>query len=233
MKPEAKGYILKEYGSWSVLTIAYLVGLGVSRDFSWMAIPLFLALGLLVNSKQALSKWIRKAADRTSLLIFLAQVGVAAIVMFAVFGADVLRLLWLLIFPTAYLISNAFLGEHGILTELLGFILLSLAAVLAKFLIVGGVDVRLFIAVALYFCAGVFKIKAVLRGRPRDRMAAVIHVLIAVTVYHRWHISIIILLPLIENIIASATLYRVRLKTTGWIEVAKSLAFLLLMIAFF
>jgi hypothetical protein len=31
MKPESKGYFLKEYGSWSVLTVACIVGIGVSR----------------------------------------------------------------------------------------------------------------------------------------------------------------------------------------------------------
>jgi len=54
MKPEGKGYILKEYGSWSVLTVAFLIGLGVTRELPWQALPLFIALGLLVNSKQAL-----------------------------------------------------------------------------------------------------------------------------------------------------------------------------------
>ena len=53
MRPEIKGYILKEYGAWSVLIIVSLIGVGVSRAFSWTLIPLFLALGLLINSKQA------------------------------------------------------------------------------------------------------------------------------------------------------------------------------------
>jgi hypothetical protein len=233
MKPEAKGYLLKEYGSWSVMSIAFLTGLGVSHSFSWRVLPLFFALGLLINSKQALTKWFRRAGDRTPLVIFLGQIGVASAILIAIFGADIMRLLPLLIFPTAYLISNKLAGEHGILTEILGFVLLSLAAVLAKFQITGGLDVRLFIAVALYFVAGVFKIKAVVRGRPGDRVAAILHVLASIIIYRIMHIPVIILLPLAENIIASTTLYRVRLRTTGWIEVAKSLAFLWLMIAFF
>jgi hypothetical protein len=53
MKPEVKGYILKEYGSWSVLTIAYLVGLGSAAVFLESG-PAFLALGLLINSSKRL-----------------------------------------------------------------------------------------------------------------------------------------------------------------------------------
>jgi hypothetical protein len=56
MRPEAGGYVLKEYGSWSVLAVAFLTGLGVSRAFPWQAVPVFVALGLLVNSKQAYTK---------------------------------------------------------------------------------------------------------------------------------------------------------------------------------
>jgi len=59
MRNETKGYILKEYGSWSVLIIAYLIGLLVSREFKWEAIPIFASLALLINSKQAYMKWVQ------------------------------------------------------------------------------------------------------------------------------------------------------------------------------
>lgn len=233
MRPEGKGYILKEYGSWSVLIVAFLAGLGVSRAFPWQAIPLLLALGLLINSKQAYTKWVRGKGDRTPLVIFLGQVAAATVVLLALFGGSLPQLLPLLVLPAAYLLMNRFAGEHHILTELLGFALLSLAAVLAKFLVVQGVDVRLFAATALYFTAGVFKVKAVLFRKMRDRILAVLYILFVGIVYQRFHIALIILLPLAENIVMAATLYKVRLQTTGWIEVAKSLAFLGLMIAYF
>ncbi|MHB8846788.1 MAG: YwiC-like family protein [Nitrospirota bacterium] len=233
MRPEGKGYILKEYGSWSVLVVAFLAGLGVSRAFSWQALPLFLALGLLINSKQAYTKWVRGKGDRTPLIVFLGQIAVAAVVLLALFGDSLPQLMPLLVFPAAYLLMNRFAGEHHILTELLGFALLSLAAVLAKFLVVQGVDVRLFAATALYFTAGVFKVKAVLFKKTRDRILAVLYILLAAVVFKRFVIPLVILLPLIENVVMAVTLYKVRLQTTGWIEVAKSLAFLGLMIAYF
>jgi hypothetical protein len=233
MRSGSKGYFLKEYGSWSVLTIAYLIGIGVSRGWSWIAIPLFLALGLLINSKQAFTKWMRQKGDGRSLAVFLGQVLIATAILLAIFGSDVPRLLPLLMIPAAYLILNRLAGEHFVITELLGFALLSLAAVLAKFLITNGVDARLFVAVAFYFTAGVFKIKAFLFRKTMDRVFTVAYVLFAVLAYRDFHLSLLLLLPLLENIAAAATLYKVRLQTTGWIEVAKSLAFLLLMLLYY
>ena len=233
MKPEGKGYILREYGSWSVLIVAFVIGLGVSRTFPWQAVPMLLALGLLINSKQAYTMWIRKTGDRTPLIVFLGQVTIAAVILIALFGGSIPQLLPLLVLPAAYLLMNRFAGEHFVVTELLGFALLSLAAVLAKFLVVQGVDVRLFVATALYFTAGVFKVKAVLFKKLQDRVLTVLYILFALYSYERFHISGIILLPLVENVIMAVTLYKVRLQTTGWIEVVKSLAFLGLMMYYF
>ena len=233
MKPEGKGYILKEYGSWSVLIVAFISGLVVSREFPWQALPVLLALGLLINSKQAFTKWTRQPAVRKHLMVFLGQIAVAAIILLSVYGRGIPQLLPLLVIPAAYLLMNRLAGEHFVLTELLGFALLSLAAVLAKFLVVEGVDVRLFVAVALYFTAGVFKIKAVLYKKTTDRVLTVLYVLFAAYVYRRFQVSLLILIPLCENIFMAATLYKVRLQTTGWIEVAKSAAFLMLMARLF
>lgn len=233
MRIEAKGYFLKEYGSWSVLTVAYLIGIGVSKAFTWTAIPLFLALGLLINSKQAYTKWSRRTEDRKSLIIFVGHIAAATIVLLAVFGSDIPMLLPLLVFPLAYLVMNKFAGEHSVLTELLGFTLLSLSAVLAKFLLTGGVDVRLFVGTAVYFTAGVFKVKALLLKKKKDRVLTMLHVVFAALVYQRMHIPVIILLPLVDNLIVSAFLYKVKLQTTGWIEVGKTLIFLSLFIYYY
>jgi hypothetical protein len=233
MRTEAKGYFLKEYGSWSVLIVAYLIGIGVCKAFTWKAIPLFLALGLLINSKQAYTKWSRRTEDRKSLIIFVGHIVAATIVLLAVFGSDIPMLLPLLIFPLAYLVMNKFAGEHSVLTEVLGFTLLSLSAVLAKFLLTGGMDVRLFVGTAVYFTAGVFKVKALLLKKKKDRVLTMLHVVFAALIYQRMHIPVIILLPLVDNLIVSAFLYKVKLQTTGWIEVGKSLIFLFLFIYYY
>ncbi len=233
MKPTGRGYFLKEYGSWSVLLIAFITGLAVSRAFPWQALPVLLALGLLVNSKQAYMKWSRQPAERKHLWIFLLQVAAAATLLIVIYGRGVPQLLPLLVVSAAYLLSNRLAGEHYLLTEVLGFALLSLAAVLAKFLVVEGVDVRLFVATALYFSAGVFKIKALLFKKRLDRVLTVVYILFSAYLYGRFALSLLILLPLVENIVTALTLYKVRLQTTGWIEVAKSIAFLVLMVQLF
>jgi hypothetical protein len=233
MKPEGNGYFLKEYGSWSVLTVAFLIGLGVSRAFPWQAVPLYAALGLLVNAKQAYMKWTRQPSVRRHLGVFLGQIAAASIVLLSLFAGNLLLVFPLLIVPAAYLLMNRFAGEHYVLTELLGFAILSLAAVLARFLVVEGIDVRLFVATALYFTAGVFKVKAVLLKKMQDRVLTVLYVLLALYAYQRFHIASVVLLPLAENIVMAVTLYKVRLQTTGWIELVKSLAFLALMILYF
>jgi len=229
MSNEAKSYFLKEYGSWSVLIIAFLTGLIASRGFTWQVVPVFVALCLLINSKQALTKWMRGRGERVSLGIFLGHLAIAGAILFAVFSRDIPLLLPLLVFPAMYLLMSWFAGEHFILTEVLGFALISLAAVLAKFTVTGGVDVRLFVAVAFYFTAGVFKVKTLLLKKTRDRVLTVLYVFFAAFVYRGFHISLIILLPLVDNLVAAALLYKVKLRTTGWIEVAKSVLFLILM----
>ncbi len=233
MRSEAKGYILKEYGSWSVLTISYLIGLLVSREFKWEALPVFAALCLLINSKQAFMKWVRQPSIRKPFAIFLGQIIVAAVILVILFKSDIPMLLPLLVFPAAYFVSNRLAGEHFVLTEVLGFVLISLAAVLAKFLITGGLDVRLFVAVALYFAAGVFKVKILLLKRTRERIIMALYALFSIFMYRGYHIPLIILLPFVDNLIVAVAPYKVKLQTTGWIEVAKSVLFLSLMTAYF
>lgn len=234
MRPEGKGYVLKEYGSWSVLLVAFLTGLVVVREFPLAALPVLFSLGLLINSKQAFMKWLRQSTVQKHLVVFLAQIALAGIVLVLVYFEGIVTLLPLLALPAAYLAVNRIAGEHFVVTELLGFALLSLAAVLAKFLVVQGVDVRLFAATALYFTSGVFKVKAVLFRKVRDRILSVLYILFAAVIYRRFQISLFVLLPLAENVVMAVAPYnKVRLQTTGWIEVAKSLAFLTLMGLYF
>ena len=151
----------------------------------------------------------------------------------AIFRSDVPRLLPLLVIPAAYLLSNKLAGEHYLITELLGFALISLAAVLAKFLLTEGLDVRLFVGVALYFMAGVFKVKVALFKKVKDRIYTALFVFFTVYAYRRFYIPVIVLLPLVDNLLAAAVPYKVKLQTIGWIEVAKSILFLVLFVSYY
>lgn len=229
MRNRSRGYILQEYGSWSVLVVAWLSGCGVARACGPRSLALLIGLAFLVNSKQALAVWMR-SSRRQALWVMLAQMAAGAATLFALFGGDSMTLLPLLAIPAAYLASNKIVGEHAIITELLGFALLSVAALLAHNLSSRLLDLRLYAAVALYFTAGVFKIRAVLTSRMLYRILTVVYALFATAAYQQLRVPLIVLLPLAENALAAVTLYKVKLQTTGWIEVAKSLAFLGLLI---
>lgn len=228
-----KNYMLKEYGSWSVLTVAFAAGLVVSRAFPPASTPLFFALGLLINSKQAFMKWVRGQDAGTALQVFIGQIAVAALVFVLIFGDDIYRLLPFAILPAVYLVSNRTTGEHSLSTELLGFGLLSMAGLLSRFLATGLIDMRLFAAAAMYFGGGVFKVRVLLQRRMRDRLMSLLFLIAAVWSYHSLRVPLMILLPLIDNFIATAAPYRLKLRTTGWIEVGKSLMFLFLMLIYF
>ena len=62
-----------------------------------------------------------------------------------------------------------------------------------------------------------------------ERISMVLYVIFAIIAYHLTETPLILLLPLIDNLILSLTLYSVKLKTTGWIELSKGITFLLLM----
>lgn len=233
MQPEFKKYVVKEYGLWSVLLVSALVGLAVSKVFMGETIPLLFALGLLANAKQAYTSWAANHEDKRSFGVFGVQIVLAIGIFVVLFGQEVLALLPLLIFPAAYLLLRRLFGERFLLTELLGIMILSLAAVIVKFQLVGEVDARLFGAVACYFMASSFKVKALLSKSIADRVWSVLYLGFALFAYWGMQIPLIILLPLLDNLLAAVAPYQVKLKTTGWIEVAKSLLFLGLMAALY
>jgi len=226
-----KRYLLKEYGSWGVMVLSYLAGLLVSGGATPRAIPAFVALALAVNSKQALTAWIRSAgpASRVPMVIFIVQVVTASGLLVWLLSADLVRFLPYAAVPCAYLVLLRYAGEHALLTEVSGFILLSTSVLISRYVLSGEIDPRLFIAVAVFFAAGVFKVRAKLRKGIFERSLAVLYVVGALVVYHLIGVPLVVLLPLADNLIFSASLYRVTLKTAGWLEVAKGAAFLVLL----
>jgi hypothetical protein len=121
------------------------------------------------------------------------------------------------------------LGEHSILTEISGFVLLSLSSLFARLAASGVIDPALFIAVAVFFTAGVFKVRVQFKKGVAQRILMVIYIAFAFIVYQLIPIPVLALLPLIDNLIFSITLYRVKVRVTGWLEVLKGVIFLLLM----
>jgi len=228
-------YLLKEYGSWGVLTIAYLTGLVAARQATIKAVAGFLALALLINAKQAVTIWTRAAAKERIApgMIFFAHILIASLLLFPLYQQyDISLLLPFAVFPAAYLLALKFFGEHAIATEALGFILLSLAALVAKAIVGSGLDGSLFIVVAAFFVAGVFRVRLQLKKKMLYRILLFCYVGAAAALFFVMGYRVLLLLPLIDNMVFALTLYRVGLSTTGWIEMAKGFMFLLLMAVF-
>ncbi|MBI4690678.1 MAG: YwiC-like family protein [Nitrospirae bacterium] len=229
-----KRYMLREYGSWGVMTLSFVAGLLGENGFDLNIPAAYIAISLYINSKQAFTLWLRSAADRAkSLTVFLIQVTTATLILLPLIKNDVGRLLPFAIFPLVYVFLLKFKGEHALLTEISGFTILSMSTLIAKYAVSGDIDTKLFITVAVFFTAGVFKVRIQLTRKKFYRELMVVYLAFASIVYHLLNVPIILLLPLIDNLIFSITLYKARLSVTGWTEVLKGMLFLLLMAFFY
>jgi len=213
------------------MTLSYLTGLVVSGRATPGSVAVFMAIALYINSKQAFVLWMRRRGlnPSRSFAFFMLQVLAATMLLLPILGKGQALLMPYAFVPFAYLISLKFLGEHSIITEISGFVLLSLSALLAKLTATGVIDPVLFTTVAIFFTAGVFKVRVQFSKGMLQRILMVSYVGFAIAAYWLMHTPVIVLLPLIDNLVFSITLYKLKLRVTGWLEVFKGVAFLLLM----
>lgn len=213
------------------MTLSYLTGLIVSGRATPGSVAVFIALSLYINSKQSFVLWLRRREERhsISLAVFMVQILVATMMLLPVLGSGLVLLIPYVLAPLAYLLCLKFLGEHSILTEISGFVLLSLSALVAKMTTTGVIDPALFIAVAVFFTAGVFKVRIQFTKGMLQRVLMVIYIAFALVIYQLIHTPVFVLLPLIDNLVFSITLYRAKLSVIGWLEVLKGFVFLVLM----
>ncbi|MBN2654316.1 MAG: hypothetical protein JXR79_04280 [Nitrospirae bacterium] len=220
-------YILKEYGAWSILVISYAAGLLAAGRVTAASVIVLATLCFVINSKQAYTLWSRETRPGLSIAIFCIQIIPAASLLAWIFQSLLPQLLPYAAIPVTYLVLILTAGEHKTITELVGFWTLTLASV-AACASVGIIDPKIYVATALFFSAGVFKIKLQLRKTIFEKIRMALYALICVAVYIFMELPVAALLPLSENLFFSTTLYNVKLKTTGWIEVIKGIAFALL-----
>lgn len=222
-------YLLKEYGSWSVLLLSYIAGMVVAERWPDLSLLLpFISLCILINSKEAFVQWLRRKR-REAFFAFLLQIVIGFLILFITEGDSIFRLYPLALIPLLYLLSLTLSGEHSIFTEIAGFLTLSLASQISFFSLTDDVNLRLYIGVSLFFTAGVFKVRLQLKKGIRERALMILYLVASVLCYLLLNLTPIILLPLIDNLIFALTLYRVRLQVTGWIEVVKGALFLVLL----
>jgi len=226
-----KRYILKEYGSWGVMLMAFAAGPAVSGRFSMKALAALLALALFINAKQAFTVWMRSAAAEKAmpLAIFLGQGVLATALVTAVAGQSITQIIPYAGIPFAYLLCLKLLGEHALPTEVLGFVLLSLSSLIGRFAVSGVIDPRLYLAVAVFFTAGVFKVRIQFRKEARYRILMIAYLAGSIVIYLTFDLPLLLLVPLADNFLFALIRYRAALSTTGWLEVSKGLAFLVLL----
>lgn len=214
------------------MILSFLIGAIISSAFSFSSLLSLLSISLFINSKQALTIWIRQK-NQKAFYIFSGQMIGATLLILLAFSTETLRLLPFVLIPMTYIASLYFLGEHALFTELSGFAVLTLSSLIARFSASGIIDIPLYIATSLFFMAGVLKVRIQLRKRTIDRAVMVLYLAFTFIVYSLINIPVITLIPLMDNLLFSLTLYRVRLAVTGWIEVAKSILFVILSTSFY
>lgn len=229
--------VVKEWGSWIVfLSSCFAALIAASTQIAENKVinlprilSTALALAFLINSKNPLSSLLRvKSGSKEHLLwfIFFVAAGMAMLSPLIVEGMKPFLLFSIPVMSYVILLS---LGkEHSLITELNGFALLTLTAPVVYLAATGKLSLDLYIAVMLFFGAGVFKVRVRLKKSAFYRWMMVFYIAISIAIYYALGIPVILLLPLLENLLHVIHMREETLRATGYIEMTKGIAFLVL-----
>lgn len=231
--------VVKEWGSWAVFgsscTAALIVGLlthpwETGREFINITVLTITGMLFLINSKNPLASMLKtkgKKKEHVVWFLFFCISGFLFLIPFLSVGIEKFAAFSLLVISYSILLWKG--KEHNIFTELNGFALLTLSVPIVYFVITGNFSLKLYIAVLMYFAAGVFKVRVRIRKNLFFRSMMIFYCAATMTVYYLMNISVIMLLPFTENIVSALWLREEKLKTTGNIELTKSIVFVILM----
>lgn len=241
--------IVKEYGSWAVFIFSCMAGLIIGlltrpwqtgKDFSMDTLLTILGLMLLINSKNPLSSALRTKSESTRTegqkkehllwFMFFSLVGFVLLTPFLTNGIK--TFLFFSPFVLSYMILLSRGKEHYLLTELNGFALLALSAPIIYFVITGEMSLRLYLAVFIFFAAGVLKVRVRIKKTLAYRWLMIFYCTASLVFFYYLDISVVVLLPLLENIISVLWMREEKLKTTGNAELIKGVIFTILLIFF-
>ncbi len=234
--------IVKEWGSWVVFIssciAALIAGLSMhpvqtGREIYFNTLLTVSGLTLLINSKNPLVSIIRTKGENREQLKWFMFFFLAGIVLLVPFLRDGLgHFLVFSVLVISYMLILSLGKEHHILAELNGFALITLPAPVVYFVITGEMSIKLYVAVFMFFAAGVFKVKVRVKKSVAYRILMWFYCLIAVIVFYGLKIPVILLLPMIENIVSIIWMREEKLRVTGYTELTKGVVFLVLMIFF-
>lgn len=230
--------LVKEWGSWVVFCASCLAAsaAGFSTQ-QWQAgsdtlgttIATIAGLLFLVNTKPSLAALIRtRGTQRGHIVWFIlfTAAGLLLLVPFLRTGTE--RFAPFLILAVSYGVFMWRGKEHHIFAELNGFALLTASSPVVYFVITGVVSMKLYAAVFLFFAAGVLKVRVRIRKSLFYRVLMIAYCAVTLIIFSVLRMHSILLAPLAENIVSALRLRDEKLKTTGNIELAKSIFFVIL-----
>jgi hypothetical protein len=229
--------IVKEWGSWAVFSSSCLVGLiaglktqpwFAGRDVTKLTVLTVLGLAFLINAKNPLAAVLRSKGKKQHVrwFLFFALTGLALLLPFLNEGIKAFQVFAFLIASYIVLLYSG--KEHYLAAELNGFALLTISAPVVYFAVTGEMSWKLYIAVTVFFSAGVFKVRLRLRKTLLFRTVMIFYCITSAALFHYMNISLLILLPFLENIVTAFWLREEKLSTTGYTELAKGILFIVL-----
>ncbi len=230
--------MVREWGSWAVFFSSVLAALAAGlmtgspekgREFAGTTVLTIVGLTFLINFKNPLASAVRTRGERKEHVLWALFFGVSGILLLVPFlsdGIKVFSVFSVLMLSYVILISRG--KEHHLLTELNGFALLTLSAPVVYFTVTGELSQKLYAAVLLFFSAGVFKVRVRIRKTMKYRLIMVCYCALAAVIYYILDISLLILLPFMENIISAVKMKEEKLRVTGYTELVKGIVFIIL-----
>jgi len=229
--------IVKEWGSWAVFSSSCLAGLiaGLKtqrwlsgRDFTDLTVLTVLGLSFLINAKNPLASALRSKGKKEHVrwFLFFTLTGLALLIPFLTEGIKAFQFFALLVVSYIVLLYSG--KEHHLAAELNGFALLTVSAPVVYFAVTGEMSWKLYLAVTVFFSAGVFKVRLRLRKTSLFRWVMITYCIMSAALFYYINLSLLLLLPFIENIVTALRLREEKLSTTGYIELTKGIVFLIL-----
>jgi hypothetical protein len=230
--------LVKEWGSWVVFGASCLAACAAGFSTQqWQAgrytlattIATIAGLLFLINTKPSLAASIRTRGTQRGHIAWFTLFTAAGLLLLVPFlRTGIEKFAPFLILAMSYGVFLWRGKEHHVFAELNGFALLTASAPVVYFVITGTLSMTLYTAVFLFFAAGVLKVRVRIRKSLFYRVLMIAYCAVTLIIFFVLRIHLILLAPLAENIISALWLRDEKLKTTGNIELAKSILFVIL-----